>query len=816
MSAPVWVTPPGTLGTVVEGEFYQIQLNATNATTYEYLSGILPDGIRITIYGQCEGFPKCIDYIQGVPREVSEDVTNQFVVRATSEDGLVADRVFSMTITGPDAPVIDNLPSSNLGSYFDGERVSILLTATDADQFDTQTWTIQSGDVPLGLTLNSSGLLSGWLLPVPGETGTPGFDTNAFDIGSWDFSTVSRSVSYEFTVQVEDSTGFKATKKYTMFVASRNSLTADTTVYTADTFAPTVDSTLIESKLTADLDTKRNPYMITQAADFGEILHDNYYSFKFAGYDFDGDPIKYSITTGAELGYDADGTTFDSQIFDRGEFSLPPGMTFDENSGWLSGYIPNQAATKIDYQFAIKVYKKDYPEYESELVYFTLTIIGNIAGVVTWPASKLGVVKTGSVSELSVAATISNNKAVTYELKDGYANKLPQGLKLLDNGLISGRISFEHFMIDTGTTTFDKQSNLLIDETTFERKYTFTVRAYSNDLTIDTFNTFTITIEPSSFKPYEDLYIRALPAIEQRDIYAELVNNTDDIDPNDVYRQGDVFFGIQKNIRALIAAGLNPSLLTDYIEATAQNHWNNTLRFDTFKVARAFNADDSVKYEIVYLTLVDKGLGIDPETKLPAPPKQRIDLKIQQSITAMSGFTREIRASGGWPKASSGNYTADEHNYRYAYPNGIENMRKRMKEYVGNAVLERLVLPQWMQDKQLQDSGKVLGWNLAVPIVYCKPGKGDKIAYLLSQRTGIDLKKISFEVDRFILDNNLSIYYDKTTQQWSETAETTFDLINVQTVFDGNGTRFFANVDKYAEPDQNDTYIKFPQVNVFR
>ena len=29
MTAPAWVTPPGNLGTVVEGEFYTIQLNAT-------------------------------------------------------------------------------------------------------------------------------------------------------------------------------------------------------------------------------------------------------------------------------------------------------------------------------------------------------------------------------------------------------------------------------------------------------------------------------------------------------------------------------------------------------------------------------------------------------------------------------------------------------------------------------------------------------------------------------------------------------------------------------------------------------------------
>ena len=151
-------------------------------------------------------------------------------------------------------------------------------------------------------------------------------------------------------------------------------------------------------------------------------------------------------------------------------------------------------------------------------------------------------------------------------------------------------------------------------------------------------------------------------------------------------------------------------------------------------------------------------------------------------------------------------------------------MRTRIRSQIGQAVLERLTLPEWMQDKQLQDSGKVLGWTLSAPVVYCQPGQGDKVAYLLEQRTSIDLKKISFEVDRYILDNNLSRYYNKETNKWLNTAETTFDVVNSQTqpnftqatTLDGDQTRFFASVDKYQEPDDGDMYLKFPQRSVFR
>jgi hypothetical protein len=824
MVAPVWATPPGTLGTVVENEFYQIQLSASNTLTYTYLSGVLPDGLRITSTGVAEGFPKSIDFIAGVPQEVGIDVTSEFVIRATSDDGLVADRVFSMTITGPNDPVIDTLPGGNLGSYFDGQLINETLTATDSDPLDTQAWSVIGGELPGGVTLSTSGLLFGHLIPVPTETGTPGFDVNNFDIGSFDFTTQSVSKNYGFTVEVIDSTGRTSTKDYIVYVQSRNTLTADNDNLTADGFAPTIDSLLIESKITVDLDDKRSPHMVTEPAGLGTILHDNFFNYQFIGRDLDGDILEFSLTTGDTLGFDASSSGFDQDEFDRGTRSIPPGLNLDPASGWLSGYIPDQAATKTDFQFAVKCLKKNHPEYESELVQFTMTIIGNIAGIVTWPAYDLGTIDTGTVSELDIRANISNGKPVLYELKSTKASKLPQGLRLEANGLITGRVSFEHMMFDTGTTTFDVVSKVLASETTFEREYKFTVRAFSNDLTIDTFEEFTIDLNPSSFKPYESLYIKALPVIEQRDIYSNLINNADDIDPEDIYRNGDVNFGVQKSIRALVASGLNPVAETDYIQAMTQNHFTNTLRFGGLKVAQAYNADGTGKYDIVYVDLVDKSMGIDPTTLLPKPASQKIDLRKQQSVTAMSGFTKEIRINDTWPKVDTGNLSTDQGNHRFAYPNAIENMRSRMLAAVGQAVLERLTLPTWMQNKQTSDFNKVLGWTLAAPIVYCQPGQGDKVAFLLTQRTTVDLKKISFKVDRYILDNNLSKHYNKTTNEWLTTAETTFDVVNSQTqvnfdaamTIDGNQTRFFASVDKYADPDDGDIYLKFPQRSVFR
>ena len=142
--------------------------------SYKYLSGILPDGIRVTANGVVEGNPKNYDYIQGTPSEVAKDVTSKFVVRAVSLDGTVADRVFEMTVTGQDAPVIDATPASDLGVYFDGDLVDVQLTATDPDPNDNLTWSLQSGNIPSGVTVSSTGNIYGYIDPFATVDGTQG------------------------------------------------------------------------------------------------------------------------------------------------------------------------------------------------------------------------------------------------------------------------------------------------------------------------------------------------------------------------------------------------------------------------------------------------------------------------------------------------------------------------------------------------------------------------------------------------------------------------------------------------------------------
>ena len=838
MAAPVWITPPGDLGTVVEGEFYQIQLNADNANSYKYLSGVLPVGIRVTANGVVEGNPKNYDYIQGVPSEVAKDVTSKFVVRAVSLDGTVADRVFEMTVTGQDAPTIDSTPASNLGAYFDGDLVDVQLTATDPDPLDTLTWSLQSGNIPSGVTVSSTGRIYGYIDPFADIDGTPGFDATNFDMSEWDFRTKSVNKNYEFTVQVTDGKDVDL-KTYTLYAVSRNTATADMDLVTADNINDSNINVDVKQLLDASETNLRVPALLTQSTGLGRIKDNNVFNFQFVGKDFDGDTIDYILSSG----------------------SLPTGLSLNTTSGWLTGVIPSFSATTTNFTFGVKVQKRDLTQYVSNETSFTVTIEGSEVSQISWPDSNMSI-KTGEQSQLDVIATIADNTPVQYEFKSGSTvipagnfvigeeytitssgntdfiligsannkvgtkfiatgigagtgtaslgtNKLPQGLKLNSGGFIVGRVSFETFMFDTGTTTFDIE-DLYSNETTFESIYSFVARVYSADGAIDTYKKFTIKVTADTSKPYDSIYAIALPSQSQREIYQNLIQNSDDIPTQDVYRISDYAFGIQPDLRSLIITGLTPSYNTNYISAMNRNFYNNTLRFGGFKTARALNPDDTVKYEIVYIELVDNMQGINPTTGISDSPTLRQDLR------SASTWTNPLQVSETMPDVSHSQYLVSQVNNYYAYPNSIENMRSRLGTEIGYQILERKVLPNWMQDKQIDDT--VLGWRLVAPVVYCKPGTADKIKYRLDERVkneNLDIKKISFEIDRFILDNNLGKNFDKGGDVYDSTQETTFDLSTTLTTFEGDGTRFFSRIDVYTDKDEGDLYIKFPQVGVF-
>ena len=744
MVKPVWVTDAGNLGTIEEEVYYRLSLEATTpdggALTYQVISGYMPPGIILNeSSGEVAGRPAKDYNIGGTPYQVSQDTTSTFCIRITNAQGKIADRTFSLTVTGQDSPELTTT-AHELARVFDGTFVNVQLGYKDDDD-DDLTWSIINGELPPGLTLSQTGLINGYV-----ETAVN--DANAATVGwspdgagwseePWSHSETWLNQNYEFTVQLFDGKEY-AQQKYNIFVLAKSNLGADINDITVD------DNTLV----TADMDDKHNPILLTQATDFGFYEHDNYFAFEFTGKDFDGDDVYFGLTSADDFGFDAAaGGGFDAEAFDQSDLSTPPGLTLNAETGWLYGSIATQVAAQKEYTFGIYAYKKDNEEAVSDTIFFTLTIVSNLANAIVWKtASDMGELKAGSISSLAVETSNPEGTTVYYYLESG---GLPQGVKLLDNGLLVGRASFETTSFDNGDTTFDfdvRKAGVSIDETTLDREFTFKVRVtsevkqadgqHSDDAVLLAFRTFTVEIKATDYRPYDTLYLRATPGLPDKKLFTDLVNDTD-VFPNDiVYRASDPNFGRAQDTRLLVIGGLLSSELETYATAMLKNHHRKQLCLGEPKLSKAYDENRKVQYEVIYYETIDKG------------------------ETSKGSVSRSIDLTG---KTVDGGIV---------YPNSLTNMRNQLIQEI--EYRQREELPLWMSSRQAD--GNIIGWKPVVILSYLKPGEGAKALFNLKRHTGTDLKLVDLEFDRYILDNNMSKNYNATTGEWDVSNETTFDI----------------------------------------
>jgi hypothetical protein len=720
LQPPVWVTPAGNLGSVPEGIFYATPLVATLPVTtqtifYQLIAGTLPPGMQINQTGLLTGIPKTIVTVQGVPEQVSKDVTSKFAVRAytKTQSGAVerlSDRTFSLTVTGQNAPEFVT-PSGEIAQYIDGSLVTgIQIEYTDSDPGDTVVVKLIAGTLPPGLTINSKGLISGFIAPNATIAATAGYsrDGQGYSTYPYDFSTQSTSTNYEFLLEVTDGKSSN-TRSFSIFVWSTNSLTADNTLITSD-----------NTYLTADGSPIRVPILLTPQGSIGTVKNDNFFAFQFEGIDLDGDQFEYVM----------DPITFAN-------------LTLDPNSGWLYGYIPNLGITENVYDFTVRVFKKNNPAIISSIYSYSLTITGSISSSIVWLVdSNLGTIDNGSTSIFYVKAINAAGLDLYYRLESGSASQLPQGLTLLPTGEIAGRVSFNTFALDSGTTTFDVTKENGADPTTFDMTYTFTVNAYSLNGVVNVFKTFTITVVRAYNEPYNNLYVQAMPPENDRILINELLSNTNIFQPDLIYRANDPNFGVATNVVYDHAFGLTAATLEDYYSSLYKNHYWKNLVLGQIETAQARDADGNIIYEVVYSRVIDnlvnnEGVSVSKDVLLPFP------------------------------------ITQDTVTIDTVYPNSLVDMRTQVIDTVGQITN---ILPQWMISKQ--SDGRVLGFTPAWVIAYTKPGQANRVAYYIQQQFGDQLNLVDFEVDRYELDCALTKNWDPVTHEWIPyPAElTTFDV----------------------------------------
>ena len=778
MAQPVWITPPGSLGTIPENIFYQVPIEAyepdlSETVYYRLIAGALPEGVQLSETGILAGVPKATGKVQGVPTEISRDVTSKFAVRAytvvpgTGAINRLSDRTFTLTIAGQDFPEFVT-PPGKIAEFYDGVQITSVqngetvfylpIEYTDTDPDDVVIARLISGSLPPGATLLPNGHIVGYIDLVDTDT------------------------DYEFTIEINDGKNSDL-RTFSIFVYARSSMTADNTIITAD-----------NTFITADVSPNQIPFIITPQGSIGTTRGDNFFAFQFTAISLDEDDYEFVATT-----------------------ALPPGLILDSVTGWLYGYIPNIGITESVYNFTLRVFKTLHPSDISAPYNYSLTITGPVSSEITWlTPSNLGTIDNGATSTFYVQAVSASGLELQYQLKSGSDSLLPQGLQLLPSGNIAGRVSFNTFALDGGTTTFDKTPvQGIVKETTFDLTFTFTVNVYSVNGVVNTDKEFSITVNRAYNVPYENLYIKAMPPFDDRNLVDSLLQNTD-IFPNSlIYRSDDPNFGIAKNVVYMHAFGLNASTYEEYVSSLYENHYWKDLVLGSIEVAQATDGLGNVIYEVVYSRVVDnllnnQGESVSKAVTLPFPINENDSTEIDT-----------------------------------VYPNSLINMRDQVIDTVGEV---GEVLPTWMISKQA--NGAVLGFVPAWVIAYAKPGKGNQLAYNIRTQFGDHLNLIDFEVDRYELDRlltkNWDPIYDSTGGSWipNPPTLTTFDYGSTDnidlwlnddgdvvawvnndddtvtwlsdyngepTVFDGNSLQFIDPVDMYSNTDEYDKYLVFPK-----
>jgi hypothetical protein len=716
MTTPVWTTTAGKLASIDEQVSYSLQLEAntadSTAITYSVIAGNLPSGMELTSTG----------LLTGIPAEVSKRTRYTFVVRAPAGTK-ITDRTFYLDIEGADAPTFTTASgqlslddSTRVGLYWilDGSSLSFQVTATDTDTRAGQqlVYEIVKGSLPPGITMTSTGLISGIVQltdderfgPQGGYAGEEQYDRQVYDRTVF---SKSRSINYDFIIRVSDGTNYSE-QDNSIFVYTADYWRVSNSEIKADM------NTIGGSALTVDFSSNRRPVFKT-ASDLGTFRHDNAAVIKVDVEDFDPlqSDLSYSVVSG----------------------SLPTGLQIDSSSGEIYGTLARQTAIEVNYTFTVRanrVIATGINVFTDQI--FTMKVIGEIdIGIAFTTPALVGTLKSDIPSILSIEAVAENqDRFLNYELTSG---SLPTGITLSPQGNLVGTIDPSDFTDST-------------------RSFTFTVSVSDQYQSLATSKEFTLNIDiPFTTIEYGNMTGQSTSFIDQN-IFYNIAQDPNINSSEYMYRNDDTNFGMRVKPEMLMLAGLQAQTLTTFQQQMEQNHSPKTLYLGDVKTAIA-KQDGVVKYEIVYIDVKDglvnnSGIAVSSAINLrDAVAKPMLGPRASTSNTTTDRDVYEITTDGGLSFSTSGSkvryanqLSADLDFVSTIYPNAVENMRTRMKD-LGHK--EWTHLPLWMRTAQT-GTGAPIGYVMAVPICYCKPGT----SALIKKR--IENKKLKFQNINFVID----------------------------------------------------------------
>ena len=803
MTAPVWITSAGFLGTLTERISTSVTVQATGTNVgYSLITGVLPSGLFLST---------STGLISGTPYSVPTTVTSNFVIRAKNTDG-VSDQTFSLNVTGPTNPTWATpggvLPAGLNGAYYviNKEYVDYTVRA-DTDILasgNTLKYYIadRDGQLPPGLTLSLSGRISGYVndeLKLDSSVSiTGGYDEESYDRYPYDHAIMNINVvelvkpesinkTYQFYITVTD--GISSSRQlFNMTIVDPNSLRTDNiTVH--------VDTTLLDdsaSYLVAPLWQNNFGQLLARTANLGTIRsgRDQIISlYEYDPYPFVG-PLTWdwSTTVNPEISI-----AIDSQ-YDAASFPTK------NLAGDSVIYFKN---AKVFPVAGMKLRLDEYiPDFDST----TYTI--------------LGVIPTGTTSGI-----LNLDRPLVQELPDsqvvylGTASQHPPGMSLdSETGQLYGRLSYQpaysksyRFTINIIKTDQQSQSTVVSPQI-----FILTIKG-----DIDSYIQFITTGSLGTVIPgqFSELSVLAQNVYADYNIQYELVGgvlpkgltlNTDGTIEGRVDYRSQTYFDFT-------ATNVFHAFTIDGGSTTIDENWYFTVRAsDVYKLSAVdqecyitIKETSLTEYTRVYVkpflapasrvayrdfmsnsvtfdsTLLyrpnDPEFGVQPQIKMVIETGlEKID--INSYVGAMQQYFHRKRFYFGDIKSvaaedSNGNIVYEliyvdiidnqmSNSYSPANAVSLANMQTQLEaiqiDSATIAVDDRLQ-PRYMTTLQ-SDTGVPLGFIKAVPICYVLPGNTAKVLSRIRD-SGFDFKQFDFDTDRIIVetpkesDQNGWLYY---------------------------------------------------------
>jgi subtilisin family serine protease len=845
-----WTTPAGLIQTVKEQTVFNFQLDASSINpdnsnrtiSYSIISGNLPGGLVLTNSG----------LINGIVGIVPTITTFSFTIKA--DDGLVtSNRDFSIVVNDINTPPTWITPQGDLGAWNynlgvivnppvvwnEGSVLTYILKGSDPDFGDTMTFTLLSGSLPPGITLNNNGTISGTIGIVPSNT------TFIFTVR---LSDSKDSVDRRFSINVKNinyppiwqttlpqhydgygfigifnegdniSFQFEGTdpegNSLTYLVESGtlpDGISLSTSGYLSGTIR-SVSTNSIEDNFNKVIDPN-NPghYLNNKIYRFAVGLSDGIdvvsQLFQITVTDNPKGPLPVWITP-TNIGTFIEANPIYAQLkalaflvpneniyfTEVPSNRLPPGLSLmgtGEIYGVIDGISNDTTYTfgcvahaRIDQvttianapvaSVSIAENKYYIQALDTNIIYFnngstwvslnindfsttkefTITILNRQSFDIpkwTTPAGSLGDIYVYDKSTIDIFAKDNAGSSLIYNLIDG---ELPPGLTLHTSGAIIGTV--QSYSITSAPYTFTVTANNA-KNTSDPRTFTLNVKRYY--------------VEPELKGNIVDIY---LP------ITGEIRNKLSDeqyLPDSFLYRSFDSNFGRVTNKEVYIACGLyfndpadfymqlqqKNSLGLNYHRQDFNNPNNNGVWFTPdisylhpnvyvggYGWSTVHNSSGAAIYDVVWRQLIDPQARAWKEGRIETtkafPSGESVDI-VQTAIKYKE-----------WNKPTNpyrNNALASVADAEYLEPQSIRNLRDELIEKFGiNTPPEKI--PEWILDKNTNLP------LLLVPIAYVLPGKGNDSVALLNSYNLVNVP-LKVDVDRWLIRYQLETIFDDQT-----------------------------------------------------